>query len=708
MSKQSYRSTRSHMPLIAALLMIPGISAAVTLSWPNLSPIGACRGTLQACIDAAAPGDTVQIVADDLLFPDRYTFIDETLVISKSLTLRGAAGIDAVFVAGRGISVSPPSVALTAYTVSVEDLILDRGSIVVLDRALLASTYRVQGVRINDVPVNQCGIRMDAQFGTVPNFQALRNVIRIAADAPAGDASGICFGSSAANWQMTAVGNRFEALSGGASRGVVVNSSSAGPINISGNTVVGRSIRSGIEVLQTVGTARALVQVVNNSVSGQDADPAAFAAGLLFILSDADVQIINNTVVDGRSGLIVGSFATAPPVNGLVANNLVAFHAGEGLTIDPSVAAAFSNRNNLVFGNAFDNFPAGPGTVNSDPQLIGLTYPRIRDSSPAINAGSNSALPPFNGFDADGQPRVMLATIDIGAYEAGFAVTGVHVADAGNITANQTDVVGLAGVALAPGALLAVTSLRTPDAAAAAAQNIGVWLPLGSGSLPLSIFHENNAVAMPVGRRFAATTPGFGLSGFTHSSTLGNISAQYTMLSNSALDGRPGAIAVVTHNYLTSGPYHDFAIGLEYVGTRWHLRNEDPAVDMPGARDFNVVVAPELSENAFRVAAPASAPVSEIPVPHPLLDDNACAAPIVGRVDAIAAPTVFNTTAFSVEFRSGSSGAPGRWFVVAENGGSPAFATFPAGAAFNVIIDGAQANGCRAPVADLMFTNGFE
>jgi hypothetical protein len=34
--------------------------------------------------------------------------------------------------------------------------------------------------------------------------------------------------------------------------------------------------------------------------------------------------------------------------------------------------------------------------------------------------------------------------------------------------------------------------------------------------------------------------------------------------------------------------------------------------------------------------------------------------------------------------------------------------TFPAGAAFHVIIDGAQANRCRAPVVDAVFANGFE
>ena len=694
--------------MIAAVCAgLPQIANAATLTWPNLSFVGTCRSTLQACIDEAGSGDTVQIGSDDFLFPDRYTSVNEDLTINKSLTLRARSGIDAVLVAGRGISISPPPVALVAYSVSVENLILDRGDIEIVDRALLASTYRVEGVRFNDVNADECAIDMDAQFGTVPNFQVFRNVVRFVPGAGA-ITSGICLHTTTMNWQATVAGNRLEAPAGGMRRGIWIVSSAAGPVKISGNTLVGRSFAIGIEVQQPASTAHALLQLVNNSVSGQDADSALLAAGMLLILFNADAQIVNNSIVDGYKGLSVGSFVTAPPVTGLVANNLVAFQRSEGMTIDPSVAAAFANRNNLVFGNASDMFVPGAGTLNADPQLITSTYPRPRDSSPAINAGSNSALPPFNIFDADGQPRILLATVDIGAYEAGFAVSGVHETDASNIFFNQTDVSALSGVTLVPSAILVVTSVHTPGAAVELAQNVGVWLPGGIGNPPLSIFHENTSVAMPIGRRFAVTTPGFGLSGFTHASTLGNISAQYSTLSNGALDSRSNAIAVVTHNYLATGPHHNFAIGLEYIGTRWNVRNEDPVIDMPSARNFNVVVAPQLTENAFRVAGPGSAAVADIPLLHPLLDDNACAAPIVGRVDPSAAPVVFNATPFAVEYRAGTFGAPGRWFVVAQNGGAPTTATFPAGAAFNVIIDGAQANGCRAPAIDAVFKNGFE
>jgi len=124
---------------------------------------------------------------------------------------------------------------------------------------------------------------------------------------------------------------------------------------------------------------------------------------------------------------------------------------------------------------------------------------------------------------------------------------------------------------------------------------------------------------------------------------------------------------------------------------------------MLSGRRFNIVIAPALSENALRIVASAAA--TEIPLSHPLLDDNGCAAPIVGRVDIPGAPLVTDTVPFSLDYRAGLAGAPGRWFIVAEPAGS---AAFPAGAGFNVIVDGAEASGCRATAIDTIFENGFE
>ena len=677
--------------------------AAAVLTWPNLTPSGPCLGTLQACIDEAAPGDTVQIGVDDFLFPDRYTAVNENIAINKSLTLRAAAGIDAVFVAGRSITITPPFVSLVSYTIAVEGITLDRGRIVVND-STFSSSFRVENVRFNDVPDNQVAIDMLSQFGSSPNFQVLRNVVHFL---PHGAIStrAVRVNPQALNASITVAENRIDAPRGGLQQAIVIGSGASGTISVSNNTIEGRDFATGILVSQPVSSGSASVFVFNNSVSGQHTDPGAGASGLELSFSNADVHVINNTIVYGSRGLTLNMVAASPTVSGLVANNLVAFNNLEGFRID-AVYTGVSNSNNLVFGNSSNSFVPGAGTLISDPLLLTRGYPRPTDLSPAINSGSNSAVAGIglDLFDVDGQPRVMLATVDIGAYEAGFGITGVHETNPGNLDPVPTDstfLTSLEGTALDPSAKLVVTALHTSGASFALTQNVGMWLPGGIGGLPLSIYYESMA-NMSSGLRFAATVPGFGLAGFTHLTSAGNDSAQFTRLANAALDNHPDAIAVATHNFLTSGPFHDYAIGLEYSGSNWYLRNEDFSADMLAGRNFNVVVAPALTENALRVFTTVSA--TEIPLTHPLLDGNACAAPIVGRVNRPGLPEVFNPVAFSLDYRAGNAGSPGRWFIDAESNGlgSP----FPAGAAFNVIIDGAQANRCRAD--DVIFYDGFE
>lgn len=686
----------------AVCFSLPHVAfAAATLTWPNLTALGPCQSTLQACIDEAAPGDIVQIGIDDLFVTDRYTTVNENLAINKSLTLRAASGIDAVFVAGHDITITPPFVPLVSYSIAVEDITLDRGSIVIND-STFNSTFRVEDVRFNDVPDNQVAIDMLSQFGSSPNFQAFRNVIRVQ---PHGAIStrAIRMNPQSLNASITVSENRIEAERGGMQQAISLASGASGTIAVSNNTIEGRDYPIGIYVTQPASAGSANIYVTNNSISGQHSTPAEGYAGIDLELANADVQIINNTVVHGSRGLTLDASTASPSVTALAANNLVAFNRSYGILVGTGYPVA--NRNNLVFGNGPNvGFVAGPGTLTSDPLLFSRGYPRPTDLSPAINNGSNSALAALglDPFDVDGQPRVMLATVDIGAYEGGFAITGVHETTVPNDVGNYTLLSDLGGTALVPSSGLVVSALHTPGAAAALTQNLGVWQATGAGNLPLSIFHENPGVTMASGRRFAVTVPGFGLSGYTHLSTLANIAVEYTRLSNGALDGHPEAIAVVTHNYLESGPYHDHAIGLEYSGSSWYVRDEDFTLDMPAGVSFNVVIAPALSDNAFRIVAPYAA--SELPVVHQLLDDNACAAPIVGRVNQPGMPQVFDTTAFSLDYRAGTAGSPGRWFVLAENAGAPA--SIPEGAAFNVIIDGAQANRCRAD--DVLFYDGFE
>ncbi len=686
--------------LAAALVGLAPPTDAATRTWPNLfGPT--CSGTLQACIDGAAPGDIVQIGADDAIFPDRYTLVDENVIVRASLTLRAAPGIDAVFAASRSVLVDTP--LFGAYTVEVQGLVFARGSIEVRHNTALESTYRVERNRFADVSPGTCAIAMRAGTGTPrATFVVGDNVVRTI---PGGAASnGICVTSLASNRQDVIFRNRIEAAPARINVGIAVNGGAPGSILVQQNTVVGSTFTSGIQVGDGGPTGRQLVQIDENAVTGQDADPATLGAGVLVLAADAALTIANNTIVHGFKGLVVGSFVASPSVNGTLANNVVAFHASEGLVVTPTLEPAVGNRNNLVFGNASNAYTPGPGTRTVDPQLVSRTYPRLRDSSPAINAGDNASVPAFSAFDADGERRIVLGFVDIGAYEANAELAGVETATPDNSVANTVEI-GVLGQ-LVDVHRLQVTPHRVAAAGATLRQHLGVYLPFVAPATWAAYF-EDPLVTVPLGYRFSVLAPAGSKTAFQHTSSASTVVGETTRLDHPELDGRSFAIAAITHRFPDGGgasDYHSLPIGLEYFGSRWLIRNEDLA-EMRFNRPFNVAIAPLGSPNAFRVTVPGA--LSELRLDHPLLDDNGCAAPIVSRVDD---PTdvarVFNTLPYTIEHRAGAGGAPGRWFVVAEGDGTP---VFPVGASFNVIVDGQQANRCRAPAqTDALFSDGYE
>jgi hypothetical protein len=81
-------------------------------------------------------------------------------------------------------------------------------------------------------------------------------------------------------------------------------------------------------------------------------------------------MFVNNSVafddtglhIDGRTDLGGELFAT-------IANNVVAFN-GSGVRVEGDVAAGVVNESNLVFGNGFDDFVPGPGTLKVDPLFV--------------------------------------------------------------------------------------------------------------------------------------------------------------------------------------------------------------------------------------------------------------------------------------------------------------------------------------------------
>lgn len=128
-------------------------------------------------------------------------------------------------------------------------------------------------------------------------------------------------------------------------------------------------------------------------------------------------QLVNNTVANGRTGVIVSARTDlGANITGGLYNNIVVNNTQSGVGINSPIA--FSNDNNLVFGNPQNYYTPGPNTRTTDPLFINPASGnfRVKRGSPAIDGGSAAALPGAITRDLAGLRRSN-GVVDIGAYE---------------------------------------------------------------------------------------------------------------------------------------------------------------------------------------------------------------------------------------------------------------------------------------------------
>lgn len=685
--------------LLALALLSPALpTAAATLLWPITSGGGACSTTLQACINSAAEGDTIVIGADEFIGADAYTAINESLTITRSLTLTAQPGIDAVFASGRNISVA---LGGGTRSLTLSRLTLQRGAILVsLSGAAAGSSVNINQVRVLQMPdVFSLGCAIDVQaFGgsVQPSISVGDNWIQASANA-ADVGGGICLSSddSVSQAQFAVFRNRVLGATGQILRAINVTSPSAGSTTVSANWILGPRLDQAM-IVQRRGTGSHQLRVDNNVITGQDAS----GSDAVLIQANSTVTVVNNTLVHSRGGLRLNAFDSI--VSGRYANNLVAFIDGIGLSIN-GAGNSVSNSHNLVYAVGSSAWTPGASTLTINPLLESPGYPYPTNSSPVIGAGNAADLPALVLFDANGERRIALGNVDIGALEANGDAAQQLSADAGNTLFNEMRLI-FPGFFTISTDRLQVTPIHT--ALPGLDQNLGVYLSGTVSTGIWSVFNQNVNVAMNVGQRFMALVPVGGKTSISHLTTLANLGGNLSRIEDPELNARPYMVAIALHRW--EGVYHDQPIGLQYTsagGGRWQLRNENAATAMPEGLAFNILAAPAFSPNAFRTTLTRSG--FDWPLEHPLLDHNPCAVVLVGRADdPDVAGVLPNPVAFAVDYRAPSgAGAPGRWYVRSEGAGNP---NFPANAAFHVIIDGQQSNRCRAPQGDSVFANGFE
>lgn len=681
--------TSSRWAFTVMLLCIPALASAVTRTWPGAAP---CNGTLQACANAAANGDRIEIATDGP--------IDESLNLNdRSLALVAAPGFHPAFVAGRGVWANT-SGATGAIDFTLAGLRFSDADVVVVYNGTGTATYDLRGLEINrssgGAPAR---LRVEANAGTV---NAVLYDNRVSGQPGWINSGLIHMVNRGATLNANAYYNHVSSGSAvgvdGAGLFVDVTGNGAGMVKLHGNEVRGGFFRAGIFVSEGLLSSTAssfTARVYNNSVVGAASSDLG-GSGIGFVVKDGTIaaQAINNTVTRCYRGITATRWNGGGPtarVDGLVTNNLIV--AQHGLSFTPEITPSLSNDYNLI-NATWNQAVLGAHTITAEAQLASDTAPRLRATSPAVDAADTATLALgllLNGLpvlDADGLRRIKGAAdrADIGAYESGDLGL-LHTTSATSISGHTTRIIdpltnGQPGVDL----------LVTPNFNAGGGGGTTNNHPFGVYyfSSLWRLFNEDLA-AMPVGAHFNVMVPGAGSGLFRHVSSAANNSGWTTRLDDGSVNDLPERIVLATQNWSAgSNVYNPHPIGVFYFAFggpgRWYIVNADQQSggEMPVGAGFNVY-AQEASPNAFRVTATGSA--TSILLDHSLLNGIPCAQVQATRLFGGASVT----GNFDVYYTSG------RWRIYSSAG-------LPAGTQFNVLVNPAQVFDCT----DVIFADGFQ
>ncbi len=394
--------------LVAAVAACP-LSAA---TWPSAG----CAGTLQACIDAAAAGDIVEIATDGP--------IDETPQIDdKSLTLRAAAGFTPVFISPNSIfafgGAAPATIVVEGLTIANGRFLGVQGGVgafdvtfrnnVILDTFSFGTAVEIYSGNTQP-PYGPVTFDVSDNRITVDGFSAGDQIGAISVGAFESDASGRVAGNV-----IVQTGESTQNAVIGAFNGIHVLS-----VDLLANDISGQGFNNGIFVFQFAPGGSLTARVVNNLLRGGQISVAGQPGGIALNVSQGDgtFTVVNNTIANGADGITESARGDlGATVTGVLANNIVAGNTNVGISVEPGFEATFTNDHNLVFGNGSENFIAGPGTLFTDPRFVGANDFHLQLSSPARNAGNSAQVPGDIAGDLDGVARIQGTAVDIGAYE---------------------------------------------------------------------------------------------------------------------------------------------------------------------------------------------------------------------------------------------------------------------------------------------------
>ena len=400
--------------LVAPAAVPRGAAAASTFDVPGQF------ATIQAAINAAAPGDIV-LVAPGTYF-ESINFSGKAITVTSSggpastIIDAGGAGRVATFSGGEG-------------------------------RSSVLRGFTLQNGRAGS-PESGGGIEISGSSPTIDG-----NVITNNSACLDGGGIDVNFGSPLI--QGNTITNNASA-SGGCSGGIEgggINVGGAGSAQIIGNTISGNtSFWGGAIGLFAAGTPT----IADNVLSG---NTASSDGGAIWSVNQSDAILVQNLVTGNRSGGNGGGFNFLPPsgtpgptmVNNTlvgdtatgegselyfdgfvsttrVSNNIAVGGAGQGgavfcdqtFSTTPPILDhndAFTPNGGVGFASNCGSAAGSSGNVSLDPRFAGAADVHLQAGSPVIDAG-NSSAPDLPATDLDGGPRIVGPAVDMGVFEA--------------------------------------------------------------------------------------------------------------------------------------------------------------------------------------------------------------------------------------------------------------------------------------------------
>lgn len=400
------------------------VAIAVSLCATALSAktvhVPADQPTIQAGINAASNGDTVVVSAGT--YYEQINFGGKAIIVrsqsgNKVTIIDGIDLPGAVVTFGTGETTSSVLQGFTIQNGSSNSSTFEGGGIEVIG----ASPSIIGNIIHNNVaPSRGGGINIYQGSPLVQGNTITGNTVAFTGGTEGGGID--VLGASSAQIVHNNIQNNFGVGFGGG-----IGLFGAGNVLVLDNTISNNAAESEGGGIYIVNEADEVI--VQNLISRNSA-PEGAGIYILIPQSTTGFRLVNNTIsTNGSSNAAV--VADGFNQNGQIIGNLIIAPAGQSALLcnplykDGPPIVQFNDAFTPL-GNSYDGMCAGfsgiHSNISTNPQFVGTRNFHLKDGSPAIDAGNNSA-PDLPSKDLGGNARIIdgnggpTAIVDIGAHE---------------------------------------------------------------------------------------------------------------------------------------------------------------------------------------------------------------------------------------------------------------------------------------------------